>query len=49
MLCVRADIAFAIDSPGVEISRVTIPLDALNRYKGTKAHFVEPDRRHLGG
>jgi hypothetical protein len=41
LLCVRANIAFAIGSSGVEISRVTIPLDALNRYKGTKAHFVD--------
>ena len=40
-LCVRADIAFAGDSPGVEISRVTVQLDALNRYKGMKAHFVD--------
>jgi hypothetical protein len=29
-------IAFAVGSPGVEISRVTVHLDALNRYKGTK-------------
>lgn len=44
-LCVRADIAFAIwrliSSPGVETREVTIHLDALNRYKGTKAHFVD--------
>lgn len=41
----RTDIALAlgrlISSPGVEISEVTIQLDALNRYKGTKAHFVD--------
>lgn len=41
----RADIASAlgrlISSPGVEISEVTIHLDALNRYKETKAHFVD--------
>jgi predicted nucleic acid-binding protein len=41
----RADIATAlgrlISSPGVEISEVTVHLDALNRYKGTKAHFVD--------
>lgn len=41
----RADIASAlgrlISSPGVEITEVTIHLDALNRYKGTKAHFVD--------
>jgi predicted nucleic acid-binding protein len=40
----RADIAAAlgrlISSPGVEISEVTIHLDALNRYKGSKVHFV---------
>jgi predicted nucleic acid-binding protein len=41
----RADIASAlgrlISSPGVEISEVAVHLDALNRYKGTKAHFVD--------
>jgi predicted nucleic-acid-binding protein len=41
----RTDIASAlgrlISSPGVEISEVTLHLDALNRYKGTKAHFVD--------
>ncbi len=41
----RTDIASAlgrlISSPGVEISEVTVHLDALNRYKGTKAHFVD--------
>jgi predicted nucleic acid-binding protein len=41
----RADIASAlgrlISSPGVEISEVTVQLDALKRYKGTKAHFVD--------
>lgn len=41
----RNDIASAlrrlISSPGVEISEVTVYLDALNRYKGTKAHFVD--------
>ena len=41
----RADIASAlgrlISSPGVEISEVTVHLDALNRYKGSKAHFVD--------
>ena len=41
----RTDIASAlgrlISSPGVEISEVTIHLDALNRYKRTKAHFVD--------
>jgi hypothetical protein len=41
MPCVRANIAFAIGSSGVEIRRVTIPSDALSRYKGTKAHFVD--------
>jgi len=41
----RTDIASAlgrlISSPGVEISEVTVHLDALNRYKGTKAYFVD--------
>lgn len=41
----RADIASAlgrlISSPGVEISEVTVHLDALNRYQGTGAHFVD--------
>ena len=41
----RTDIASAlgrlISSPGIEISEVTVHLDALNRYKGTKAHFVD--------
>lgn len=30
-----------ISSPGVEISELTIHLDALNRYEGTRAHFVD--------
>ncbi len=41
----RAAIASAlgglISSPGVEIGEVAVNLDALNRYKGTKAHFVD--------
>ena len=41
----RADIASAlgrlISSPGVEIGEVTVHLDGLKRYKGTKAHFVD--------
>jgi predicted nucleic-acid-binding protein len=41
----RTDIASAlgrlISSPGVEISEATVHLDALNRYKRTKAHFVD--------
>ena len=41
----RANIASAlgrlISSPGVEISEVTVHLDALNRYKGARAHFVD--------
>ena len=41
----RSDIASAlaslISSPGVEIDNVTVHLDALTRYKGTKAHFVD--------
>jgi predicted nucleic-acid-binding protein len=30
-----------ISSPGVEIGELPVHLDALNRYKGTKAHFVD--------
>jgi predicted nucleic acid-binding protein len=41
----RADIAAAlarlISSPSVEISERTVHLDALNRYKETRAHFVD--------
>lgn len=41
----RADIASAlgrlISSPGIEITEVAVHLDALNRYKETKAHFVD--------
>jgi predicted nucleic acid-binding protein len=41
----RASIASAlgrlISSPGVEIIEVTVHLDALNRYKGTRVHFVD--------
>jgi len=41
----RTDIASTlgrlISSPGVEISEVRAHLDALNRYKGAKAHFVD--------
>lgn len=41
----RAHIASAlgrlIASPGVEISEVKVHLDALSRYAGTKAHFVD--------
>ncbi|PYV99396.1 MAG: hypothetical protein DMG89_07835 [Acidobacteria bacterium] len=41
----RSDIASAlgrlISSPGVEIGEVTVQLDALKRYKETKAHFVD--------
>ncbi|HEV2400642.1 MAG TPA: PIN domain-containing protein [Candidatus Sulfotelmatobacter sp.] len=41
----RPDIASAlgrlISSPGVEITEVTVHLDALNRYKRTKVHFVD--------
>jgi predicted nucleic-acid-binding protein len=41
----RSDIASAlgrlISSPGVEIGEVTVHLDALTRYKGMKAHFVD--------
>lgn len=41
----RADIATVlarlISSPGVEITEVAVHLDALNRYKKTKVHFVD--------
>lgn len=41
----RGDIASAlgtlISSPGVEISRAEIHLDALDRYQRTKIHFVD--------
>ena len=30
-----------ISSPGVEITEVTVHLDALNRYKGARVHFVD--------
>ncbi len=41
----RADIVSAltrlVSSPGVELSDLAIHLDALNRYKNTKIHFVD--------
>ena len=41
----RTDIASAlgrlISSPGVEISEVTVHLDAFERYKVTRVHFVD--------
>ena len=41
----RSDIASALErlisSPGVEVSELAVHLDALNRYKRTKAHFVD--------
>ena len=41
----RAAIASAlgdlVSSPGIEIDEVAVPLDSLNRYKGTKVHFVD--------
>lgn len=41
----RADIASAlgrlVSSPGVEIGERMVHLDALKRYKATKAHFVD--------
>ena len=41
----RGDIASVlrrmISSPGVEISEVSIHVDALNRYERTRAHFVD--------
>jgi predicted nucleic acid-binding protein len=30
-----------ISSPGVEISEIRVPLDALNRYKGSNAQLVD--------
>jgi predicted nucleic acid-binding protein len=30
-----------ISSPGVEIGKVAVHLDALNRYKATQVHFVD--------
>lgn len=42
---IRPDIAEVlkglITSPGIEISKQTIHLDALDRYQGTKIHFVD--------
>ena len=41
----RADIASVlahlISSPGIEINDLAVHLDALNRYKRTKVHFVD--------
>ncbi len=41
----RAEIASAlgrlISSPGVEISEGSVHLDGLNRYQGTRAHFID--------
>jgi predicted nucleic acid-binding protein len=41
----RADIASVlsrlVSSPGIEISEVAVHLDALDRYKRTKIHFVD--------
>ncbi len=41
----RSDIASAlarlISSPGVEIRELTVHLDALNRYRTTRVHFVD--------
>ncbi len=43
--CTRTDISSAltrlISSPGIEISDVTVHLDALRRYHETKTHFVD--------
>jgi hypothetical protein len=39
-LCIRADIVFAVGSPGIVMSKATVHLDALNRYSGTMAYFV---------
>ena len=38
---VASALARLIASPGVEISEVTVHLDALSRYAATKAHFVD--------
>lgn len=38
---IAAALARFISSPGVEINEVTVHLDALNRYKETRAHFVD--------
>lgn len=38
---IAAALGRLISSPGVEIGEVAIHLDALNRYKATKAHFVD--------
>ena len=37
--CLRA--GAPISSPGVAIGEVSVHIDALNRYQGTKAHFVD--------
>lgn len=43
--CARTDIASALSllltSPGVEIADLAIHLDALERYRKTKAHFID--------
>ena len=43
--CARGEIASAlgslISSPGIEIDRAPIHLDALDRYRKTKIHFVD--------
>ena len=44
-MSVLADMASAlgrlISSPGIEISEATIHVDALNRYRKSRAHFVD--------
>jgi predicted nucleic acid-binding protein len=38
---IASTLARLISSPGIEIPDLTVHLDALNRYKQTKAHFVD--------
>lgn len=38
---ISSALSLLLSSPGVEISDVTLHLDALDRYKATRAHFVD--------
>ena len=38
---ISAALSLLLSSPGIEISDVTLHLDALDRYKATRAHFVD--------
>lgn len=38
---ISSALAHLISSPGIEISEVTVHLDALRRYHETRAHFVD--------